>query len=192
MFRTCRKAEVIALPRGKPADLFPQHPAALRADDICHPLLLHRLFLCLKHPGHKLRVLRETQRELLILALRRHIVVHGHIVLHRLKIHGPHHTSRILCVAKRPMERRVHVKCKGLHRLIQRNSRLSVLITQAVQFLDIIKKERFRERDRHPMIDHVPLQFRKVHTSPGAEYAVLSAPFKEILHYRRKRLSIPL
>ena len=63
VFRACRKAEVIALPRGKPADLFPQHPAALRADNICHPLLLHRLFLCLKHPGHKLRVLRETQRE---------------------------------------------------------------------------------------------------------------------------------
>ena len=69
---------------------------------------------------------------------------------------------------------------------------LSVLITQAVQFLDIIKKERFRERDRHPMIDHVPLQFRKVHTSPGAEYAFLAAPVKEILHHRRKRLSIPL
>ena len=48
VFRACRKAEVIALPRGKPADLFPQHPAALRADNICHPLLLHRLFLCLK------------------------------------------------------------------------------------------------------------------------------------------------
>ena len=42
------------------------------------------------------------------------------------------------------------------------------------------------------MIDHVPLQFRKVHTSPGAEYAVLAAPFKEILHHGRKRLSIPL
>ena len=90
------------------------------------------------------------------------------------------------------MERRVHIKRKGLHRFIQRNSRLSVLIAQAVQFLDIIKQERFRERDRHPMIDHVPLQLRKVHTSPGAEYAVLAAPFKEILHHRRKRLSIPL
>ena len=192
VFRACRKAEVIALPRGKPADLFPQHPAALRADNICHPLLLHRLFLCLKHPGHKLRVLREPQCELLILALRRQIIIHGHIIFHGIKIHRLQHPPRIFRVPQCPVERRVHIKRKGLHRFIKRNSRLSVLIAQAVQFLDIIKKERFRERDRHPMIDHVPLQFRKVHTSPGAEYAVLSAPFKEILHHRRKRLSIPL
>ncbi len=83
----------------------------------------------------------EPQCELLILALRRQIIIHGHIIFHGIKNPSPAAPAPYIPRPQCPVERRVHIKCKGLHRFIKRNSRLSILIAQAVQFLDIIKKE---------------------------------------------------